>query len=186
MSAHTNDDRSERGDRPRVAVVGYGSLLQPAELATLSERAPARAIPVKVDGLKRVFDQRTSRRTDDEVECAVANVVRAAGSWTNGVLLPDVGRREFETFRERERWYRLIEIPPDDVEPYDGSERPRVERQDLVLTTTGLETETGIEPIPTYVDGCLDGAAEWGEEFREDFLATTETDASDRLTEYVD
>lgn len=161
-------------DRPRIALVGYGSLLQPSELASLATEAPTRAIPVKIDRLKRVFDQRTSRRTNDDVECAVANVVRSDNSWMNGVLLPDVTRAEFDEFRERERWYRLIEISSSDIEPYDRVEASRIEEQDLVLTTTGLETATDIEPIPEYVDACIQGASEWGEAFREDFLESTE------------
>lgn len=69
-----------RKNRPRIAVIGYGSLLQPSELTDIAEDAPDRAIPVKIDGLKRIFDQRTSWRTDDDVECAVANAVRSADS----------------------------------------------------------------------------------------------------------
>lgn len=158
-----------------MALIGYGSLIQPSELAKLATETPDRAIPVKIDGLKRVFDQRTSRRTDDDVECAVANVVRSADSWTNGVLLPDVSRAEFDEFRERERWYRLIEVPAGDIDPYDRTDASRIEAQDVVLTTTGLETDADIEPIPEYVDACLEGAAAWGENFREDVLETTET-----------
>lgn len=174
----------ETKDRPRIAVIGYGSLLQPSALTALADDAPDRAIPVWIDGLKRVFDQRTSRRTDHDVECAVANAVRSDGSWMNGVLLPDVGRSEFDAFRERERWYRLIEVPTDDVEPYDEADRSRVERHELVLTTTGLETEPTIEPIPSYVDACLEGAGEWGAEFREDFVESTETNSGERLTTF--
>ena len=172
--------------RPRIALVGYGSLLQPSELASLAPDAPDRAIPVKIDGLQRVFDQRTSRRTDDDVECAVANVVRAADSWTNGVMLPDVTRAEFDEFRERERWYRLIEVPLDDIEPYDPAHASRIQEEDLVLTTTGLETAEDIEPIPEYVKACVDGAAAWGEPFREDFLESTRTNTGARLTDHVD
>lgn len=183
MSTHTNDDRSEGGDRLRVAVVGYGSLLQPAELATLSDRAPARAIPVKVDGLKRVFDQRTNRRRG-----RVRRRQRRSGGRFLDERRSAPGRRPAR-IRDVSGARTLVPVDRDPAgrrRTLHGSERPRVERQDLVLTTTGLETEAGIEPIPTYVDGCLDGAAEWGEEFREDFLATTKTDAGDRLTEYVD
>lgn len=169
-------------DRPRIALLGYGSLLQPSELAALADGASERAIPVTVDGLRRVFDQRTSWRTDDEVACAVANVVRSADDWMNGVLLPDVSRSAFDAFRERERWYRLLEVPPGDIDPYDQSEAPRIEEQDLVLTTTGLKTEPDIEPIPAYAEACIEGASEWGDTFRDDFIASTETNSGNGLT----
>lgn len=171
--------------RPRIAVIGYGSLLQPSELRELAPETPERAIPVRIDGFRRVLDQRTSRRTDDDVECAVANAVRSPESWTNGVLLPDLTRREFEQFRDRERWYRLVEVPSGDIDPYDRMDASRIETQDLVLTTTGLETNADIEPIPEYVDACLEGAAEWGETFREDFIETTETNTGS-LTDFIE
>lgn len=136
--------------------------------------------------MKRIFDQRTSRRTDDDVECAVANAVRDPDAWLNGVLVPAVDRDEFRTFRERERWYRLIEVPFDDIEPYDESDRTRVDRNDLVVTTTGLETDPDIEPIPSYVADCLESAAAWSEEFREDFVASTETNAGESIPKYVE
>lgn len=177
MPENSNENHPDRIDRPRIGVIGYGSLLQPSELATLAENAPNRAIPVKVDGLKRVFNQRTSWRTEDDIVCGVANVVRAADSWINGVLLPDLTRSEFRAFRERERWYRLIEISIDDVEPYDRTEHSRIKRLELILTTTGLETDPDIEPIPSYVDVCLNGAETWGEEFHSDFVESTETNA---------
>lgn len=175
----------EQKDRPRIAVIGYGSLLQPSELVALADDVPDRAIPVKIDGLKRVFDQRTSWRTDDNIECAVANAVRSDDSWMNGIFLPDISRSEFNTFRERERWYRLIEVSTEDIEPYDDTGQNCIEQHELVLTTTGLETASDIEPIPRYANACLKGAAEWGEEFRNDFLETTETNTGCQLTKFI-
>lgn len=99
----------------------------------------------------------------------------------SGVLLPDVSRSAFDTFRERERWYRLIEVSPDDIEPYDETDRSRIERHEIIVTTTGLETEMDIDPIPTYVNACIEGAAEWGAQFREDFLVSTEAATEDQL-----
>ena len=176
----------DRDARPRIALVGYGSLIAPSELSTISDDAPDRAIPVQIEGLKRIFDQRTSWRSDDDVACGVANAVRDSDAWMNGVLVPAVDRNEFTTFRERERWYRLIEVPFDDIVPYDEDDRDRLERTDLVLTTTGLETDSDIEPIPGYVADCLESAAEWGEEFRDDFVESTATNAGEPITEYLE
>lgn len=103
----------------------------------------------------------------------------------NGVLLPDISRSEFDIFRERERWYRLIEVSTDDLEPYTETEQSYIDQHELVLTTTGLETASDIEPIPTYANSCIEGAAEWGEEFRDDFIESTETTTDDRLTAFI-
>ncbi|WP_408960485.1 hypothetical protein [Natrinema sp. 74] len=104
----------------------------------------------------------------------------------NGVLVPAVDRNEYTAFRGRESWYRLIEVPFDDITPYDEDDRDRLERTDLVLTTTGLETDSDIEPIPNYVADCLKSAAEWGEEFRNDFVESTATNTGEPITEYLD
>lgn len=55
--------------------------------------------------LKRIFDQRTSWQSDNNVVCAVANAIRNSDAWMNGVLISAVDRDEFTMFRERERWY---------------------------------------------------------------------------------
>ncbi|MES3517212.1 MAG: hypothetical protein PPP58_06060 [Natronomonas sp.] len=173
-------------DRPRIAVIGYGSLLQPSALRSFSESAAKRAVPVRVDGLCRIFNQQTSWRSDDETACAVANAVRDDDAWLNGIVIPDIRRAEFRKFRERERWYRLIEVPIDDVAPYDGDDRSRIEDHELIVTTTGMKTDPNIEPIPSYVAACLDGAATWGETVREEFVATTRTNSGDPLTAFLE
>ena len=176
----------DRDARPRIALVGYGSLIAPSELVTLSDDAPDRTIPIKIEGLKRIFDQRTSWRSNDDIECAVANAVRDSDAWMNGVLVPAVDRDEYTTFRERESGYQVIEVPFDDIVLYDKNDRDRLERNDLVLTTTGLETDPDIEPIPGYVADCLESAAEWGEVFRDDFVESTATNTSEPITAYLE
>lgn len=68
-------------------------------------------------------------------------------------------------------------MPFDGIELYDEDDRNRLGRNDLVLTTTGLETDADIEPIPSYVADCLESATEPDEEFRDDFVESTATNA---------
>lgn len=174
------------GTRPRTGLLVYGSLVVPSELRELCRDGVERAVPVRVDGLRRVFDQETSWRSDHPHERAVCNVVRDPESWINGLVLPDVSRETFSGFREREKWYRLIGVPRSDVELYRGSDEDALAANDVILTTTGTETDDDIEPIPDYVDQCVNGASEWPATFHEDFLRTTETNSGRSLEDYLE
>ena len=168
------------GERPRLAILVYGSLLDPAELDTfLSDRA-GRVWPVRLQGFERICNQVASWRPTEADQQAVLNVVRNEGSWCNALAVTDLRRTEFQAFTERERGYRLLEVDTDCIDPYasgevdaDGERQPPLDEQDLLLVTTGTNVAHDIAPIPGYLGECLDGASHWGERFRADFEATT-------------
>lgn len=158
----------------------------PDELDDLADGGSERAIPVRVDGVRRLFDQRTSRRDTDGAAAGVLNAVRDEECWINAVLLPDLSAAEFDRYRDRERWYRLVEVERDEIEPYRSADRSRVDEQALVVIATGERTDETLAPIPSYVRQCLAGAARRGEQFYEEFLATTETARGRSLGAYLD
>jgi len=180
-------------DRPRLAVIVYGSFLHPNDLAELFDDVPSRVVPVEVRGFDRLFNQEASWRETDGDRKAVLNVTPASDEWFNGILVVDLSREEFREFRERERGYRLIEVGFDALESYDRPtiepdltvDEPDIASQDLVLTTTGLKTRDSIDPIDSYVDLCYDGASQWGSEFLHDFLRTTKLSTGESLKSYV-
>lgn len=172
--------------RPRVAVVGYGSILDRGDLGELFVDGVRRSVPIRVDGFERVFNQEASWRDVDGDERAVLNVERSDDGWFNGVLVTDLSREEFAAFRRRERGYRLIEVEPDEIDPYDADDRARIDENDLILTTTGERVRDDIAPIRSYARLCADGAADWGDEFLADFLATTEVDDGRSLARYLE
>lgn len=174
------------GARPRVAVLVYGSLLEPAELRDLFGDITGRVWPVKLEGFKRICNQTASWRPTEADQRAVLNVVRADDAWCNGLVVTDLTRSELDAFKHRERGYRLIAVDPDSIYPYDPSDvnttridttEPPLAEQDLVLVTTGTKVAHDIAPIPSYLDGCLDGASQWGEAFCKDFKTTTVANA---------
>jgi hypothetical protein len=179
-------------DRPRLAVIVYGSFLHPDDLAELFDDVQSRVVPVEVRDFDRRFNQEASWRETDGDRKAVLNVTPASDEWFNGILVADLSREEFREFRERERGYRLIEVDSDAIERYDRSaietdrtvNGPDIESQDLVLTTTGLKTRDSIDPIDSYVDLCYDGASQWGVEFLQDFLRTTKLTTGEALKSY--
>lgn len=173
------------GDRIRVGVIGYGSILAPTEIDLVLTACEDRVVPVKVDGFKRVFNQEASWRDVDGPERGVLNVVRDDDHWFNGVLLADLDREEFERYRERERGYRLIEVEREAIDPYDTGDGLILTELELVLIATGKKPRDAIEPIGEYLDLCLEGAETWGREFEEDFRTTTEMVTGETLRRYL-
>lgn len=180
-------------DRPRLAVIVYGSVLHPDDLRELFGDISYRIAPVTVEGFTRLFNQEASWRETDGTQKAVLNVAPASDRWFNGILVSDLSRSEFSEFRERERGYRLIEVDTDEISSYNQSSietdlqlsRPDIASQDLVLTTTGAKTREDIDPIDDYVDLCYEGASQWGPEFLQDFLRTTELASGELLESYI-
>lgn len=182
-------------DRPRVAVITYGSLLHPEDLTDLFGRIRNRTQPVKVDGFRRAFNQEASWRETEGDDVAVMNVGRSEGSWFNGLMVADLDRSEFAEFRERERGYWLVEVEPESLDEYSptmldtshlGDSPPDLDDQDLVLVPTGKKVRMDVSPIDDYVNICLTGAREWGSDFYEDFLTTTELASGRSLESYMD
>ncbi|MBX0288304.1 hypothetical protein [Haloarcula salinisoli] len=168
-------------DRPRLAVLVYGSLLAPTELEQLFDELAGRVWPVRLQGFERICNQTASWRPTDADQQAVLNVVRNSESWCNALIVTDLHRSEFEGFRDRERGYRLVEVGDDRITPYPANDveapvektKPPLDEQDLTLVTTGTKVAHDIAPIPSYCRECLDGASQWGERFLTEFKTTT-------------
>lgn len=175
-------NKPDRENRPAVGLVGYGSLLSPDELNGFlgdGEDPEERLVPVRVEGFRRVFNQRSVWRAEasEDNGDAVLNAVRAEDrgpSSMNAVAVPDLSSVEYESLRKREWGYRMVEVRTESLEPYRAEdELPETE---IWLLPTGREerVEEGLSPIPEYVEICLEGARYWGEDFRDEFIETTE------------
>lgn len=167
-----NESKSSE-PKPSIGVLGYGSILAPEELAEIGRKRAQGVMPVRVHGFKRLFNQEASWRDTDKDKRGVLNVVRDTERWFNAVLVTDLNKREFRAFRERERGYALVEVKSENIEPYDESDESTIGVNELILVATGTKTSGEIEPIPSYVRVCKEGAKQWGEEFYEDFLTST-------------
>ncbi len=148
-------------------VLGYGSLLNPSEIDRTAGMG-YEATPVKVEGWTRTFDQETVWRPTEGSERAVLTV-EPSDDWINAVLITDLSEGDFENFETREAGYRSETVPRDSIEPYDDGSVD----VDEALISVGTRRRDDIDPIPSYVELCLEGAAEWGDEFLRDFVETT-------------
>jgi len=150
-----------------------------------------------VDGFCRTFNQESTWRAEasDTDAKAVLNAVRDRAQSMNGILIPDLSRKEYRVLRERERGYRMVEAEPGKIEafvPSVGEEKHRksdasvgLPETDVVLVPTGDRVKDGLLPVPEYVDICLEGASYWGEGFYEEFLRTTQVRPGVTLGEYL-
>jgi hypothetical protein len=166
-----------------IALLAYGSLMHPEELARHSART--RSVPVRVHGFRRSFSQEPTWRTGDGAERGVLTVRRSASDWLNAILvsgsLADAFRdvdggsdvRALRSIDHRERGYTRVVVPIADVEPYATHEI------DPLITEIGLyagrdeKWNDELMPNRAYLKLCIEAAELWGRGFAGDFLRTT-------------
>ncbi|MDY6777352.1 MAG: hypothetical protein SVU32_01690 [Candidatus Nanohaloarchaea archaeon] len=156
-------------------VIMYGSGINPDE----TEFSLEQMIPVRVEGFRRRFNQRTAWRGSEDGREGVLNVERSEGDWINAVLIMDIETGEAERLRERESGYRFEQVDADAITPYRSADAAAIEESVPVWIAIGERVDSSLEPIPSYLELCEEGARFWDKRvdgFYEDFLATTEND----------
>ncbi len=167
----------------------YGSLLHPEEIDTVFGPLSEEPIPVRVEGFRRVFNKYVSERLrKPRGNCAaVLNLRRRESSWFNGLLIQFVSPVGLNKYASRERAYRITRIPEKSIRRHGRTGRPTPDSLNAYYTCLleeGDDLSDRIEPIPSYLDLCLEGARSWGTDFEEDFLRSTWT-RNTRLRDYL-
>lgn len=174
----------------RLPLFAYGSLLNAASaMRTMpgwrgDECRPANAVgvvrvfnyPLTVDAIERYGPGPTPMHV-------AALGVRVTGQPMDRVngLVFSLGADDLEGFRLRETGYRLIEVP---VTPWRDAASREFPAKALVLEYPGPD-DPQLLPHPGYLDVCREGAASFGEAFRDDFDRTTFLTDGRRLSEYL-
>ena len=167
-------------DQPTQFIFGYGSLINSASRnATVGKIVPA--IPVRVSaafGYIRAWDDRSSSGFT-----ALGLRKPGAGekaSTINGVLYP-VDGDDMAKYDIRERGYRRVEVPRDDIEAMSWQLLPASGRIWVYIPVKG-DDEPGVglpaasaqfPLLESYVDVVVEGALEYGETFAHELLETT-------------
>lgn len=173
----------------RLPLFAYGSLLNAASAVRTmpgwrrDECRPANALgvvrvfnyPLTIDAIERYGAGPTPQHV-------AALGVRVTGLPTDRVngLVYSLGADDLEGFRLRETGYRLTEVP---VEPWGDASGDDFPRTAMVLEYLGADDAT-LLPHPAYLNVCREGAASFGDAFREDFGRTTFLADGRRLSEY--
>lgn len=134
-------------------------------------------LPVRVEGYKRSFRQKSLHREGRNGERAILTVHPSQDHWFNAVVMP-IDDENMDYYGQREAGYTIKEVDPENVEPYRDEELS-VQRQgglagfDELVTAVGDRPLEDPQPIPYYVSICVEGARHWGDRFLRDFLVTT-------------
>ncbi len=151
-----------------TSIIAYGSLLNPSEQA---KRYFRNAIPVKVCGYRRIFNQEPSWRKNQGKEIAVLNIEISTHDWFNAIVLPQIPRFHLNSLKTRERGYHLISVPSSSIQAYT---KPLINHWKYSTFIGKAEKlNSHLDPNLEYLEVCLKGAWLWGRVFFEDFLSTT-------------
>ena len=154
-----------------VYVFGYGSLINKDELSEELHKKK-RVTPVIVSGLKRSFNVSSSGG-----KYKVLGVKDTNKTWCNGVLFK-VNVKELEKLIERENKYIVKAIEQNRIS-FDYGKKVDFKKEDQVLCfypkplyILNKKKSTSRHIRPHYETICLEGAAELGEDFLQDFSET--------------
>ena len=161
-----------------TGILAYGSLVHP------DENGGADAMPVRVKGYRRVFDQMPSWREGVGFEAAVLNVATSAEHWINAVclLVPDEHIAELQA---REQGYDLVTVDAASVSAYDGHTLPEDATFAIYVGKPGKQ-DAALLPNRDYLLLCLEGSACRGDVFRAEFIETTWIASGRSLRQYLD
>ena len=156
----------------KIALFGYGSLLHSTSLA--------RTIPKIFDaqlcelfGYKRIFDFKSHNRfhpTSGIYSCAL-NLQKDEKDMVNGVYFT-FEEQYLPTLMLREMGYMLVDV---EVVPIKGA-KPLKAKACIAYDHIPYAYVKDCEIQKEYLDICLSGAKEWGEEFYKKFGGSTYID----------
>ncbi len=156
-------------------LLAYGSLIHPDEYRALPGLIAA--IPVRVQGYRRIFNQTPSWRKGEGKRIAVLNVIPSPVDSINAICLV-LASETLSTLARRERGYVLEEVPDARLSfdrAIDAGSFP--ERFLIYRGRVGLQDHT-LLANPEYLNLCMEGAKSWGENFYRLFLKSTYINAA--------
>jgi hypothetical protein len=174
----------------RLPLFAYGSLLNAASAVRTmpgwrrDECRPANALgvvrvfnyPLTIDAIERYGPGPTPQH----VAALGVRVTGLPNDHVNG-LVYSLAAEDLEGFRLRETGYRLTEVT---VEPWGDTSGDDFPRMAMVLEYLDAD-DASLLPHPAYLDVCREGAASFGDDFRDDFDRTTLLADGRRLSEYL-
>lgn len=166
------------------SLIVYGSLLNKRELARQGFSLDD-IFPVIADGFKRVFSQEPSWRVGVATERAVLNAVKSKDHWLNGILVSNLTEDLIMKLDEREKGYERVEIPPACLRKYKDSKKFSFNQKVYMYIGRPEKQNSTILPNSSYLNICLEGAKQWGQDFYEDFLNTTYVNRDIQLRNFI-
>lgn len=167
------------------ALIVYGSLINKSELIRHGFPLDS-TYPVIVQGFKRVFSQEPSWRSDQGEQRAVLNVINSEQYWLNALLISGLDENLLVDVDKREKGYDRIRVAPSYIRGY-RSHRTAPTPQTIHIHAGKTDKQSdSISPNTSYLDICLEGAKQWGEDFYTDFLDSTFVGNDISLRTYIE
>lgn len=157
--------------------------MHPAELARHFTAGPVRElerIPVRVHGFSRGYCQEPSWRDGNADQRGVLTVTPSDDGWINAVLICDCDSDVLASLDERERGYVRSVVSVSAIEPCAGGVLPDALRDVVIYIGRDVLRNEELLPSPGYRALCITAAAQWGDAFLQDFLATTQGSGNSR------
>jgi len=160
-----------------LAVVTYGSLLHPEEIEALFHIDDQLIEPIRVKNFARRFSKSVAEHLRDVKgsQSGVLNVHPEPDHSFNGLLIGPLSEKGLRKYAFREREYDVKFLDPNRLDFYTEPQW-NLDRFEGIFTcywNPSDDTIPNYEPVPDYLDLCLEGAQQWGEEFLEEFKKTT-------------
>ncbi len=166
------------------ALIAYGSLINKSGL-TQSGFPLDNTCPVIIWGYKRTFYQEPSWRSDEGEARAVLNVVDSPQHWANALLVSGLNDGFLADLDKREKGYNRTKVDPSHLEEYYSCCTVPNPRNIYVYMGKPDKQSDSILPNSSYLQRCLEGAMQWGEDFHRDFLDSTFVRDNVPLRRYV-
>jgi len=153
-------------------LIVYGSLLHPRE-ADQKDYPIQNPIPIWVSKYQRVFSQEPSWRPSKSKKRAVLNVERTVDKRFSAVLFDLNKGADLSDLDERERGYNRVEVPEGQIRLFSNESGVESSGPTFIYEGRPEKQNSLILPAPGYLEICLSGALQWGQNFYESFLDST-------------
>lgn len=154
-----------------ISLLVYGSLINKDELKKENIDLE-NCIPVYVSHLKREFTQEPTYRKVDSINRAVLSVKEENESFINAILIKNVEKSHIENLDIREAGYFKYQVLTKNIKFKYAKQNIDLDEVYIYMGKDEKRNES-IFPNQNYLQLCLNGARNWGEEFYKDFIKTT-------------
>ena len=163
-----------------IYVFGYGSLINMPENKELSVKNKRKICPVMVSGLKRSFNVITSSNTSAKYKVLGVKNSSDTKKRCNGILIEITDSEELAKLINREKNYTPKQLASKRISfPY--KKHLSLTKADQIICfypqakyTLKKKEAAELKIRPKYLQICLAGARDFGEEFLHDFNETTD------------
>lgn len=163
-----------------IYVFGYGSLINMRENKELSVKNKRKICPVMVSGLKRSFNVITSSNTSAKYKVLGVKESTDKKKQCNGILIEITESEELVKLIKREKNYTPRQLSPERLSfPY--KKHLSLNKADQIICfypqskyTLKKKEASELKIRPKYLQICLAGARDFGEDFLKDFMETTD------------